>query len=422
MRRVLLFIVILLIIAGSATWFLYLRPKKIAQGEIPATGFKSYFPLGTNTAPDSQIGDFTPPTTTPQTQNPSAGRFTRIINTPVAGFTVFSRTVTIPVTQTDPAAKPSTRTVVEHVLRYVSRGNGYVYEVVEREGKTELPLQISNIFIPNIYEASFMDNNKTALLRFLRDDNETIATYSVPIPDQNTDNTRTQNEGTYLPNNIVSYAVSPNQTLIGKLTIEQNSGVIGISSSLNTLKKELFRSPVREWILAWPNQGALYLQTKAAATAQGFLYYINTNTKSFRKVVGNVSGLTTNISPSGTYVLYSQSINNGFTTRLLNTKTNITTTLNLSILPEKCTWLISEDLICAGNTTVEEGVYPDSWYAGITQFRDQLYRIYTKVGTYDVIYENTDMSYDMTNLKVQEDQNTLYFIDKTTGFLWKTKL
>ena len=103
----------------------------------------------------------------------------------------------------------------------------------------------------------------------------------------------------------------------------------------------------------------------------------------------------------------------------MNTKSNTTRTLNLTILPEKCVWLQNEDLMCAGNTTVPTGEYPDAWYQGTVSLSDQLYRISTATLTYDTLYDASSKQFDMTNLAVNEITRNVYFVDKPTGILWK---
>ena len=260
------------------------------------------------------------------------------------------------------------------------------------------------------------------MLRFLKPDNQTIATYSVPIPPLNLDGKRTQKSGVYFPDNIDSLVISPDNKQVARLTTEVSAGVISTSTPSNTLKKDLLRTPFKEWLLLWPTQASVYVQTKAASTVNGYLYRVDTAAGRLRRVIGDVPGLTTSISPSGEYILYSQSVQNGFITKLFNTKTGITTAISLSILPEKCAWYSNSDILCAGNSTVPEAVYPDAWYAGITRLQDQLYRIDTKTNTYSVLYDGTTQLFDMTNLQLDEGKNLLYFIDKPTGLLWKFNL
>lgn len=416
MRRILI-ILILLGVIGGVTWYFGFRPKTSTTGEV-STGFRSFFPLGGSSSeiPENQI----PAITDPNTQIPVStnSAFKQLTTRPIAGYTSFSQKKTIVIPATTPKGKPATQVVTDYFIRYVARQNGFIYEI-----KNDLaPLQISNIFIPAIYEAFFLDNNTTAILRFLRDDGHTIGSYSVPIPPENPDGTRTQKEGFFLPDNIKEVATSPDSKEFVRLTVEQTQGVITASSSLDKNKKEILRYPLKEWIISWPQINTFYLQTKAAGTVEGFLYKIDKTEKQLRRIAGNVRGLTTSISPSGTFVIYSESTTNGFMTKILNTKTGSVKNTNLSILPEKCVWLSSEDLVCAGNNTVEQGTYPDAWYAGLVSFSDQLFRIYTTSNTFDVIYNNNEQSFDMTNLQIDESRNLLFFIDKKTGFLWQFSL
>ena len=419
MRRILIFILIALLVGGGV-WLFYIKPKQ-QSGVSPVPNIlKPFFPVSTSNNGGS-FGDSTAingvvgsSTTNGGTQTAAPSAFKQLTDRPVAGYTVFSLSNKISIPATTPKGKPTIQTIISHYVRYVSRSNGYVYEI----NSGTIPLQISNIFIPNVYEASFMDNNTTAVLRFLRSDNQTIATYTIPVPPLNPDGTRTQKTGTYLPDNISAIAVSPDQTTIARITTDSNGGVVSTSNSVGKNIKTVIHSPFTEWLPEWLGKN-VYIQTKAAAITDGFLYSIDQSTARLRRILGTTPGLTTSISPSGTYILYSQSVASGFVTKLFNTKTNNTSDINLSILPEKCAWLQNEDLICAGNNTVPNLVYPDSWYAGTMHFTDQLYRIATKTNTYSVLFNGTAQSFDMTNIQVDESQRIIYFIDKSTGLLWQ---
>ena len=419
MKRILIILLVIGLTLGGV-WAYKTFVQKSTNPITPTDGgFKSFFPFGNTEVPGMIDGQL--PTTPGEQPTPvSTSKFKQLTGRPIAGFTIYPERVAITIPATTANGKPTTETHIEHVLRYVSRNSGYVYEIREKDGITNLPLQISNIFIPNIYEALFMDGGKTALLRFLRDDDRTIATYSVPIPDPNPDGTRTQIEGKYLPDSILNAAVSSEGNSLIRVTREQNMGVVTTTDSQNNKKVELLRFAFSEWIPLHSKQ-ATYLQTKASAAADGFLYSVESS-KRLKKVIGDIPGLTTSISPTGTYVLYSESTANGFTSKLYNTKTAALTPLNISVLPEKCTWLANENLLCAGNTTVPTGLYPDIWYAGVTTLSDRLYRINSTTNTYEIVYDGSERSFDMIGLRVDEDRNIAFFIDKQSGILWQYSL
>jgi hypothetical protein len=413
--RKLLFIILVSALAGGGIWYFFVRDAAPGAGE--PTGVGNFFPTNnTGMIPDTIApNDVGASGSAGVIASNDVPKLAQLTSGPVAGYTVFSTTRPVTTTSTDPKQKPVTTTVTDRFLRYVSRANGYVYEVKN----TDAPLQITNISIPNIYEATFADSNKSVILRFLRADNRTIASYSVPIPPENTDGTRTQAAGSYLPDNMLSVAVSPDRKTIARLFNTQGNGVIQTSTPTNTGVKELLRSPFREWLLSWPTKGAVYAQTKASANVPGYLYSINTTNPRLTRVLGDIRGLTTSVSPSGSFVLYSESAGNSFSASLYNTKTGTTTPLNLSILPEKCVWTAAENLICAGNESVSPARYPDSWYAGVVHFTDKIYAITVATNTYETLYDGTTRPLDITHPTLDESQTLLYFIDKNDGTLWR---
>ncbi len=408
MRRILTIIVIVGF-ASFAIWYTVFRNKQTLNQPI---GVWSFFPTGEQgDVPDGSITTDNTLTEGAPSNQPEA-LFTQMTTQPIAGYTIFSEDRTVTTATNDPK-KPLIETVTDYTLRYVARGNGYVYEVKN----SDAPLQITNINIPNIYEAFFINN--TALVRFLRSDNKTIASYIIPIPPENTDGSRTQRAGIYLTDNIKSIASNPTINTIISVVPTQNGSTI--QTIANNKTTTIFQSPLREWITSIANTKNIFLQTRASVNSDGYLYALDQNNQKLKRVLGNIKGLTAQVSPNASFVIYAQSSGNTFITSILDTKTGVTTPLNLSILPEKCVWTSVEDVICAGGGDIPFGVYPDSWYAGLVSFSDKLYRIDPKTSTYTVLYRGEDATFDMTELKVDERRSFVYFINKKDGLLWRFK-
>lgn len=418
MRKIIIILIAIVLISGGA-WYFFSKSKKTDPAPGTDSGFKSFFPFGNSNNTDNPDGTIDQNNTNPPiVDNQKISPFKQLTSQTVSGYSSFTTRTIVTIPPTTPKGKPTTETIIDHIVRYVSRDNGYVYEIKN----SGTPIQISNIYAANIYEALFADASRTAILRFLREDAQTISTYSVPVPEKNPDGTRTQKDGTFLPDNISSMAVSPDGKTIARLTVDGGNSVLFTTSSTNTNKREIIRNPFREWLVSWGGAN-MFLQTKASGTSPGFLFQVDSGYKRLTRVLGNINGLTTSISPSGKYILYSESTTRGFITRILNTKTGVVKSAGSPILPEKCVWLAQEDLICAGGGTIPEAVYPDTWYAGTTKFNDQLVRIYTEANIFDVLHTATDNeSFDMTNLQVNESLNLLYFIDKQSGILWQFSL
>ncbi len=415
MKKTLLILIIILIGLG-AFWFFYIKPKT-NEGTTTMDVVGNLFPIGNSIGDIFSNGDenlFINDPNTVLNQN-NTTNFKQVTNFPIAGYTTFNLTREVIVNNTENPNQPTRTNITDNILRYVSRETGYVFE----KKNDDQGIQITNIHIPNIYEASFADNNNTAILRFLRPDNRTIATYSVPIPIADASGRKTQQNGVFLSDNIQSIATAKNSSTILELIKTQTGSTISSSSTNNTNKRTVTNQTFSEWLLIWPNPQNIYLQTKASSNVAGFLYRLEQNGR-LNKIIGNVSGLTASVSPKNNFIIYSNSVEGGIVTKLFNMSNNTTTTMSLSILPEKCVWLENEDLICAGNTFMpNDGVYPDSWYAGITKLNDQLYRINTSTNTYTLLYNGSDRVFDMINLQMDEGRGILYFIDKPTGLLWQ---
>lgn len=411
MKKILIFILITLFVALGIWWF-FVRPNTNIDN-VPEV-FKPLFPRGDQVVPvDTTEGD---DIITGIISEENRGRLTQITTVPIAGFTIYQEPKEVRVSGID--GKITTSTINEEVLRYVHRRSGYVFE---RRNKEDA-VQVSNIFLANIYEVVFGDSGKSVALRFLQEDAQTIGTYIVPIPDAKEDGTRDQKNGLFLPNNIEYMVEGPNMKNHARLITSGGNGIITTASFNNKNVTEVLRFPFSEWILQWPLENTLYLQTKASARIPGYLYTVNPRDKVLRRVLGNINGLTTNVSPTGSYIIYSQSTQERFSTFIYNTKTAQIFRLDPYILPEKCTWTTNEDLICAGSSNIVASAYPDSWYAGLTKFTDSFYRISVATGLIETVFEPILEDFDAVELHTDPQEEYVYFIDRTTGILWRLLL
>lgn len=411
MKKFFIFIMILALIGGGV-WFFFIRGKTPTEN-TPAL-FRPLFPKGDQVVPIDTTEGEDPIIGVISEEN--RARLTQITTVPIAGFLLFKEPKEVEFS--DVNGRITKQTINEDVLRYVHRRSGYVFE--RRNG--ENAVQVSNIFIENIYEAVFGDNGKSVALRFLQEDDQTIGTYIVPIPELKKDGTREQQQGFFLNNNIEQFVSGPQGKKHARLSINQENAVVTTATFGNKEIKEVLRFPFTEWLLQWPTEGRIYLQTKASSRIPGYLYFINTRDTVLRRVLGNINGLTTNVSPSGTFIIYSQSTQDRFSSFIYNTTTGRFFRIEPYILPEKCTWTISEDLICAGSSNITPSVYPDAWYAGMTKFTDSFYRISTQTNLLEVLFEPIVEDFDAIHLQMDQREESVYFIDRNTGLLWQLRL
>ncbi len=228
---------------------------------------------------------------------------------------------------------------------------------------------------------------------------------------------------TLLPQNIVRGAVSPDGTQIFSLIpITNGFGISGLVSNPDgTGQRKIFESPATEWSAQWVNKNTIALTTLASREADGYLYFLNPISGDFKKVLGPLRGLTTLVSPDGKKVLYSNSNDRVFTTKVYSTDTGALRTLDLATLPAKCTWQDSAIIICGVPKNITSGQYPDAWYQGIVSFSDVVWLINTVQNNTNIVLA-PDESFDIIKPQVSPNHAYLYFINKTDQTLWSYRM
>lgn len=409
MRKSLLIILFFLLASFVFLYFWTKNTPPSAQNSVQTT-FQSFFPVGQETGeviipstivPEGGTVAENEGGTLPAIENQgNLNRNSALSHAPVAGFFIS--------TQTGP-----TNESVE-VVRYVNRENGFVYEI---KG-TAAPLQITNIQIPNIYEAYFTEGGKGVLLRFVKEDGRTIGTYYVPIPEPDPKTgVRMQKRGTFLRDNIFSLVVFADGKQIATLTDEKGESIVRISNPDSSKEQVFFKYPFKDWLLL-ASRLDLYLQTKAHSSFGGTLFQLSKN--DYKKLITNAPGLTAGINQTGQYILSSRVNGTSLASALLNTKTGETKPTSKPVLPEKCVWTTDQTFICATPKEVPTAQYPEDWYLGFIRFSDDIAIINPIHGSTEL--KTVGGSFDMTQLAYSTITKALYFIDKTTGFLYKITL
>ena len=228
---------------------------------------------------------------------------------------------------------------------------------------------------------------------------------------------------TLLPQNILRGAASPDGTqLFSLIPITSGFGVSGLVSNPDgTGQRKIFESPATEWSAQWVNKNTIALTTLASREADGYLYFLNPVTGDFKKVLGPLRGLTTLVSPDGKKVLYSNSNDRVFTTKVYSTDTGALRSLDLATLPAKCTWQDSAVIICGVPKNITSGQYPDAWYQGTVSFSDVVWLINTVQNSTNIVLA-PDESFDVIKPRVSPNNAYLYFINKTDQTLWSYRL
>ncbi|MEX2013677.1 MAG: hypothetical protein WD897_02070, partial [Parcubacteria group bacterium] len=332
---------------------------------------------------------------------PTADLF-RISNTPVAGATIFTRNG-------------------QTVVRYVDRATGHIYDV---DLGTLDKTKVTNNTLPKIYEAYFRSDRNAVLLRFLKDDSDTVENLSLTLtPPQATSSTLYAVSSTLLGGDISAVAVGSGNTLI---YARRDTSSIVTSTFNGTGARTLLTLPFTDWRLATAGN-SLVVYTKASANASGFAYTLNTSNGAFVKILGPLNGLVVIPSSIGNRVLYSYVEHNGTKAFAKNLTNNALAEISPATLAEKCVWSArNAGILFCGAPTDGLGIdEPDNWYRGATHFSDRIWLFDTNISIAQVLTEpkrSLNIDIDVVEPKLSPGEDYLIFINKTDLSLWALRL
>ena len=264
-------------------------------------------------------------------------------------------------------------------------------------------------------------------MRYLKGGGETIETFVGSLPKEYLGgDLAEENEikGSFLPNNIKDLSVSPDGSKIFYL-FEIGNNIVGTTLNfLDNKKVQVFDSPFTEWLSQWGNEKTILLSTKPSGNAPGYTYSLDLIKKNLLKVLGEINGLTTLLSPDGKFIIYTD---NSLLLSVFYTDSRNSNSLGIRTLPEKCVWnKTSEAVYCAVPKFINAGLYPDIWYQGEVSFSDQFWKIDIKTGNATLLLDPLTVpggeEIDGIKLALDKDEDYLFFVNKKDSFLWKLEL
>jgi len=437
---IIIVIVILVVILGGLFGFYSYLSQKNSGSPYSGSSFslKDFFPFGGGSSSNSNNGSTSGNNSASSSQSSGINGSTpvpllrQISNLPVAGASLYDRQVST-TTFSASSTKPKTIKITQTFIEYLDRATGQAYQTMTNNLVVN---RLSNTTFPKVYQAYFDSVGSSTVMQTLASESgDTINTYfGTLLYPKNTTSTSTTGapstatlSTTLLSNNIYNITVSPDKTSIFSLfTSNGNPGII--SHFDGSKQNTIWTSPLSEWIATWPNSKDIVLTTKASATVPGYSYLLNTTSGNSSKLLGNVDGLTTLVSPNLSTVLFSSSdANDGsFSLNLFTPSTNATSTLFVQTLPEKCVWSSDNVTIyCGVPNVVGQGTYPDDWYKGIVSFSDSIWKINVSTGQANRIANLSAISnqnIDATNLMLDAKEDYLMFTNKRDLTLWGLQL
>ncbi|MEI6296758.1 MAG: hypothetical protein WCO84_03885 [bacterium] len=319
------------------------------------------------------------------------------------------------------------------LLRYIEKGTGHISDISYDE---KIPTKISNTTMTGVFDTVWNKDASSLIIRRLDGVGNNIQTIYGNL-ERGFASTTIDGEvgsivGTILPSSVKEIAVSPLKDKIFFLSKNGNS-TIGSISDFNRVgasnkKNQIFSSAFSDWSVSWPTTNSISLVTKPGYNVSGYFYSLGVSNNKLEKVIGDISGLTTLMSPSGDKTIYSETTGAGFMTYYTNKSTDYPNIMPITTLPEKCVWSkINENVVyCGVPKTTPLAKYPDSWYQGVTSFSDNIYEINLDTNSARVMIDDQKLGgieIDVTNPILSTKEDYLAFINKkdNTPFMVKIR-
>ncbi len=364
--------------------------------------FKNFFPFGGN---DNVTAN--PPGTTTN-QNPP-------INPPAENFTQKLRELSA-----EPVSGAGSLDLkAGTIVRYIEKATGHIYEV---EMFSPNKTRISNTTLPLVYDAQWGNKNNSLIARYLKDDNETVDTYGLTL--KNSTSTDSTVSGTPFPKNISDVSVFDTSVFYLVVTPDNSSGFV--STFAGGQKKQIWNSPITELNSQFVNSKTVALNTKPYPGIPGYLYLVDTGTGGVKKVLGDVNGLSTLVSPDVAQIIY-LSQDNIAKMSIWSSKSKASTDISPATFPEKCVWSKknTQFVYCAVPKRIIGPNTLINWYQGLEEESDDIWKYDLKTNT-SAIIENlsTDARVDIDVIKPFLSQNEQYlvFMNKIDNSLWSLDL
>ncbi len=290
---------------------------------------------------------------------------------------------------------------------FVAKENGHIYRKNLIDKKEVIRVANQTTYQPQA--AWFITTNDLVKVIISSLTNSTIfdinlSTSTAPIITNSTDR----------PFIISQLSNNKTKVLYGQKTGE---GLLFYNADINLNSKNLlYRTSYRSWVIDQANQNTITFTTKASNVLNGFLYTLNIENKQFTRELGPIRGLTTKISPSGEYIIFS---NSQGVLNIYNLITKSSEILPIKTLTDKCVWTRDSTTVYCGvpKTIKAAGGYPDIWYKGIGDNDDNLWVIDRQTLKASPVVE-FDQGVDISNIQISSQEDTIIFKNKKNDRLW----
>lgn len=356
---------------------------------------------------DSDGGDFFDDDTTgsddEQTQTASRPNLWQISDRPVAG------------------SQWVTNEQGEREIWYVHRENGHLFS---HSTESRESTRLTNTTIPRIQEVFISPEGDYVLYRYVDKNTQNVKTYIANLSSSSEAEVAYSTDGSFFPDNLTAVDISPSGDRI--FSIESTSdGAVGVVNTISDAEsKVVFTSPLQEWRSDWFSDDTILLYTKPAVNSDGAAFIVDINTSNESKVAQGY-GLTTSMSPDGSYILNSKQQDGSYQTQLSQSENSRESLLSSPTLGEKCGWATNSNAYFCGIPDELSSNPLKNWYQGQVSHTDQLAIFNVNNRNQENLFSEEEMEmgpFDIIDIKVDPDFSFLSFENKRDHILWGLEL
>lgn len=400
-------IAILLSIGGGLIWYTLFYQAAPEPVNTATSSPENLFPVGGEVEVNTATS--TASSTLGVAVTGGGVRARELLSNPIAGFGVFGNSAT------------------NTVVIAVDRSNGHVYRISTASSTVE---KIANTTMVGVQEAYVGETKSLYYIISRYEANSGPQTHIQSIKKGLVAITASStSSGSLLSQTITSIALSPKRDRYATVVKGSTGGsIVYITDFATGKKREVYRSPLTEWNLLWPQEATLTLETKGSSRVRGTLLSINAQTGTATRILGNIAGLTSLPSPSLSYVLSSESREDGGINLFRYTpKSGDKTPLSFSVFPYWCVWSQKTEglLYCAAPDTLPSVSFPDTWYRGELSFNTKIWKFNVKTGDSEIVWNPNltgTLKTEARNLALNSSGTLLFYINDNSLTLWSVRL
>lgn len=320
---------------------------------------------------------------------------------------------------TEPAFAPAVNST-GNTVRFFLRSTGHLwetdYEWLALQRLTDTPFQ-------NLLEAVWSQGGDTVVLTIM-DATGTLRKYFFDVAAK---------KSVELNRFVRSVAFSPkgNRIAYHYLNTANGDDAVAVANPDGTKFKNIFAPIFDDFTLAWPKEETIIIQTKPSYFSQTRVYALDARSGALSKALPqDYPGLASVWSPNGARFLASRTDAEG---QLQTTLTGALPQIQprelfgTNTLAEKCVWKKDNTTVICGlptNIPQFDGLLPDSYYKGVLITVDDVREINIEtlasrtLARAQELYPNLDIDEPV----LSPDETKLFFVNRQDGFIYALRL